>query len=248
MKTSTFKIAIVDDEADARGLIRLLLKDYFPEMEVVCDTGDFSLACREITKLQPELLFLDVEMPGGSGFELLEGLPEQPPAVIFTTAHDKYAIRAIKAAAADYVLKPLSSSEFRASVEKVKACLLKTQRAEDLAFHKRAYAHISKIAVPTLNGLDFLEIEDILYLEADSNYTNIYLPARKEVVCRTLAQFETELAPFGFLRTHHKYLIHLKKVKHYSKGKGGGCITLENNALIPVSARKKSEFFRYFVY
>lgn len=247
MKTLTFKAAIIDDEEDARGLIELLLCDHFPEIQISCSTGKFEEACTLITQEEPDILFLDVELQEGSGFELLHKLPFSPSSVIFITAHDKYAIKAIKSHAIDYILKPLNTLEFKTSVEQVKVRLEKEKTAQAYS-QEKIYAQTSKIAVPNLNGLDFLEIEDILYLEADSNYTKIYLPERKEVVCRSLAQFEAELIPFGFLRIHHKYIIHLKKIKHYCKGKGGGCITLQNNALLPVSVRKKSELFKHFVY
>jgi two-component system LytT family response regulator len=247
MKSPMFKAAIVDNEEDSRALIALLLRDNFPEIQIVCNTGAFEEACNSITLEEPEILFLDVELPQGTGFQLLDKLPFRPASVIFITAHDKYAIEAIKSHAIDFMLKPLSTMEFKISVQKVRARLEEEQR--ELLYKRRAaYAQTSKIAVPNLNGLDFLEIDDILYMEADSNYTRIYLPERREVVCRSLSMFESELIPFGFLRIHHKYLIHLKKIKRYCKGKGGGCITLQNNILLPVSARRKSELFKHFVY
>lgn len=242
-----FKAAIVDDEEDSRGLIALLLRNHFPEIEIICNTGEFEEACTSITLREPDILFLDVELPEGSGFDLLDKLPFRPASVIFITAHDKYAIEAIKSHAIDFILKPLSTLEFKISVQQVSA-RLEREKQEYLSKRRSAYAQTSKIAVPNSNGMDFLEIEDVLYMEADSNYTKIYLPKRKEVVCRSLSLFESELMPFGFLRIHHKYLIHLKKIKRYCKGKGGGCITLQNNILLPVSARRKSELFKHFVY
>ena len=239
MKRSRFKVAIVDDEKDARGMVQLMLKEYFPELDVVCDTGNFREALLEISRHKPHLLFLDVEMPGGNGFELLEKLPFKPTTV-FITAHDGYAIRAIRASAEDYILKPLNRNEFREVVERLLCGLAMNEEAE------HSTSGVRKIAIPSLSGLSFVGVDDILYAEADSNYTVLHWEDKKEVVCRTLGQFEEDLNSFGFLRVHHKYLINLNHVKTYHKGKGGGSVVLSNQCSIPVSVRKKPELFRAF--
>lgn len=106
---------------------------------------------------------------------------------------------------------------------------------------------IRRIAIPDINGLSFLNIDDIVYCEADGNYTTIYCAQERKVVCYTLARFETTLFDFGFLRVHHKYLVNLNHVKSYTKGKGGGYLIMETDDVVPVSARKKGELFRLFM-
>ena len=118
MRNSKFKIAIVDDEEDARSMVCLMLEEYFPELDIVCETGIFREALVEISRQKPHILLLDVEMPEGSGFDLLEKLAVQP-ATVFITAHDKYAIQAIRSAAQDYILKPLNSHEFKEVMERL---------------------------------------------------------------------------------------------------------------------------------
>ncbi len=237
---SKFKVAIVDDEQDARGMVRLMLEQHFPEFEIVCDTGLFREALVEISRLKPHILFLDVEMPGNNGFDLLDKIAFKP-ATVFITAHDKYAINAIRAEASDYILKPLNPDEFREVVERLICRLALTEEPGQNA------RNVRKIALPSLNGLNFVHVDDILYCEADSNYTILYWAGKKEVICRTLGQFEEELSTFNFLRVHHKYLVNLNHIKNYIKGKGGGSVVLENDVMIPVSVRKKAELFRLFV-
>lgn len=245
MKKLEFKTAIVDDEPDARGMIRLLLGETFPGFKVVCDTGDFNQARLEIAQFKPDILILDVEMPEGSGFELLEKIQDLPPAVIFVTAYDKYAIRAIKASARDYILKPVNKEEFREALENIVYQLVREDEYQK-DHHSRMQPEIRKIAIPSINGLSFLEVDDIVYCEADGNYTMVHFIQHKELVSRPLARFETDLANFGFLRVHHKYLVNLNCIKTYSKGKGGGYVIMNTRDVIQVSARKKVELLRLF--
>ncbi len=239
---------IIDDEANAREGLKLALERFCPEVEILtlCPSPDDGL--KAIRNLQPDLVFLDVQMPHMSGFNLLETLEEINFEVIFVTAYDRYAIKAIRFSALDYLLKPVDVDELQKAIAKAAARISEKSSTHNYAslLKNMRYAsrQIEKMAIPTLEGLLMEPVEEIVYCEADRNYTSlVMLDGRKIVVSRNLKDFEQMLADSGFFRIHHAYLVNLKHIKKYVKG-DGGYVILNGNHHLTVSKRKKEAFLQ----
>lgn len=239
------KTIIVDDEPRGANSLQKMLAYTESRIEVVAVCNSSVEAVPTIQALKPELVFLDIQMPHLTGFEMLEELGCVDFEVIFTTAHDQYALQAFKYSAVDYLLKPIDMEELENAVQKVLNRYAQKNHAPLEKLFQSMYAqqpHIRKISLPTSNGLQFVEIEDIIRLEASSNYTTIYFQHQKPLlVSRTLKEFEDQLASKGFFRIHNSHLINIKHIKSYTKGEGG-IVTLSDNSQADVSRRKKEEF------
>ena len=240
---------IIDDEPKGRLALKQKLLDYCPEVEVVGEAGDGAEGIKLIDKYGPAIVFLDIEMPRMDGFEMLNHLPEKKFQLIFTTAYDQYAIKAIKYAAFDYLLKPIDIEELKTAVSKVAAGTA-SQTEKKLATLQQNLGSknsFNKIAIPTLEGLLFFNISDIVHLEAQSNYTIIYFSNHPKLTAsRTLKEFEELLPQDTFFRPHHSHLINLNYIKRYLKGDGGQ-IEMQNGNYVDVARRKKDEFLKVIV-
>lgn len=238
---------IVDDEAKGRLALREKIAAYCLQIQLVAEAANGKDAIQQIQQHKPQLIFLDIEMPRMNGFEMLNALAEKNFHVIFTTAYDQYAIKAIKYAAFDYLLKPVDIEELKTAVAKIdERENIQTKKQVELLNQnlQEPKRQLSKLAIPTPNGLLFYDINDIIYLEANSNYTNIYMAnAVKITASKTLKEFEEMLPSLHFFRTHHSFLINLNCIKRYIKGDGGQ-IELQNGAYVEVSRRKKEEFLK----
>lgn len=236
---------IIDDEAKGRLALQQKLEAYCPEVKILAEAKDGEEAIMLIEIHKPQLIFLDIEMPRMTGFEMLTSLKEKKFHIIFTTAYDQYAIKAIRYAALDYLLKPVDVEELKQAVARVSV----TEQGQikqqlELLHHntQNPKKKINKLAIPTLSGLLFFDIASILHLEANSNYTNIYfLDKQKIIASRTLKEFEELLPTETFFRPHHSHIINLEYIKRYIKGDGGQ-IELQNGTFVDVSRRKKEEF------
>ncbi len=241
------RTVIIDDEINGRFALRQKLRDYCPEVEVVGEAPDGSEGIELIRTLNPEVVFLDIEMPGMNGFEMLIRLPEKKFHLIFTTAYDHYAIKAIKFAAFDYLLKPIDIDELKATIAKVTRQMPAentSKRLETLEQNFLTRPLLHKIAIPTLEGLLFFDLHEILRLEAESNYTIlIFTDHRKLLASRTLKDFEEILPAETFFRAHNSHLINLQYIRRYIKGDGGQ-VEMQNGDIILVSRRKKEEFLK----
>ncbi|MEP7253958.1 MAG: response regulator [Ginsengibacter sp.] len=241
---------IIDDELKGRIALKQKLNDYCTEVAVLGEAENGIEGIKLIKEFHPDVVFLDIEMPRMDGFEMLHHLPEKNFHIIFTTAYDQYAIKAIKYAAFDYLLKPIDIEELKLSVSKIsvhqKTYTGKKLELLDQNIHgKNAF---NKIAVSTLDGLLFFDIKDIVHLEANSNYTTIYFSDRPKLIAsRTLKDFEELLPADIFFRTHHSHLINLNYIKRYIKGDGGQ-IELQNGNYVDVSRRKKDDFLKAIGY
>lgn len=245
------KAIIIDDEKDGRENLEELIRKYCPSINLVATADSARTGLQKIQAHQPDLIFLDVEMPNGNGFDLLEKTGNINFEIIFTTAYDQYALRAIKFAALDYLLKPIGINELVATIEKVKQkkeLLSSRQNYEVLVKNLQQADKSSKqIALPTSEGFAFVKLNDIIYCEADSNYTYIHLAGKEKVfVSRTLKEYEEMLEENDFMRVHKSYLINLHHVKQYLKGKGGVAV-MSNGQVIEISHRKKDEFLQRLV-
>lgn len=242
---------IIDDEAKGRLALREKLSAYCPQIKLLGEAVSGQEGLMQIRQLQPQLIFLDIEMPRMSGFEMLNEIPEKKIHIIFTTAYNQYAIKAIKYAAFDYLLKPIDIEELKATIAKLDT-KENNQTKKQVALLQQNLQQpknkLHKLAIPTLDGLLFYDIGDIIHLEANSNYTDIFLLNKIKITAsKTLKEFEELLPEDIFFRPHHSHLINLNYIKRYIKGDGGQ-IELQNGAYVDVSRRKKDEFLKAIGY
>jgi two-component system, LytTR family, response regulator len=241
--TPSITALIIDDEPNARILLREMLKIACPEVQVIAECGDLPNGVKAIRKLKPMIVLLDIEMPGHSGLELLDFFNEDEVdfSVIFTTAYHEYAIQAFKLNAIDYLLKPIEMSELEAAI----ARYVKRQGASNLSQVREMtqQAQQRKIAVPSGTTLKFLEPDQIVYLKADNTYTEvIMLDGSKHVVSRTLKNFEEALADDpNFFRSHKSYIVNMVHVTQYNKSDGGSLV-LRDKIEVPITQERVQDF------
>jgi two-component system LytT family response regulator len=236
------KTIIVDDEPYCCESLNTLLERYCPEVKIaaICNSGKAALT--EIPIQNPNLVFLDIEMPYMNGFELIERLPLINFDLVFTTSYDQYAIKAIKFSALDYLLKPIDREELKKTVAKVvqKQQPPLPQQLEILLqkLHQPAYNN-QKIAIPTMEGLQMIQIDSIIFCASDSNYTNLYLKnSQKITASRTLKEIEELLEGRSFIRVHNSYLVNLNEIHKYVKGEGGYLI-MSDETCVDISRSRK---------
>ena len=241
------KAIIIDDEAKSRLALRQKLTDYCKQVNVVAEASNGGEGIFLIAHHQPQVIFLDIEMPRMNGFDMLQELKQKKFHIIFTTAYDHYAIKAIKFAAFDYLLKPIDIEELKMAIAKIDE-KKNEQTKNQIELMQQNINHpkklLHKLAIPTLEGLFFYNINDVVHLEANSNYTNIYFSNKTKIIAsRTLKDFEELLPDNIFFRTHHSHLINLNYIKRYIRGDGGQ-IELQNGDYVEVARRKKEEFLK----
>jgi two-component system LytT family response regulator len=253
------KALIVDDEPHCIGALEIILEDVAPEVEVLatCTSGKEALKALELH--DPEVLFLDIAMPRMNGFEMLAQVEDPQFEIVFTTAYDRYALQALKVSAVDYLLKPIDVDELQQALVKVKQRIVAKQTIKDSSspftspaerwtmvlenFRNDAPA-FPNIAFPTANGYEMVRIADILYVEADGNYTRIYLDEKKSIyISKTLKDIQKLLVHYPFVRVHHSHLVNRNHIKRYIRGEGGQ-VVLGNGDTINVSRRRKPELMR----
>ncbi|GAA5100819.1 LytTR family DNA-binding domain-containing protein [Chryseobacterium ginsengisoli] len=238
MKTKT-QVCIIDDEQDGRDYISLLIKNEFPDLEIVFQAASVEEAYIDLTKNSPDIIFLDIQLNDGTAFDLLSKFKEISAQIIFITAYENFAIQAIKNGATDYLLKPIKKIDFVIAVNKALENIRKNKAAA-----VNSLTSNSKISLPTFQGFKMISISDIIRCEADSSYTTFYLVNKGQIiVSKTLADFEDVLSEHQFFRIHHKHLINLTHLQEYIKGKGGQVIMSDGSAL-DVSTRKKNDFLQ----
>ncbi len=244
------RAVIIDDEHYGRKALGDALKQYCPQVEVLaaCETPEQGMEA--IRNLSPDLVFLDIQMPGMSGFDVLEQLAPINFEVIFVTSYDQYAIKAIRFSALDYLLKPIDVDDLMHAVARAKEYSTHGGNAfrYQSILHNMHYktGKIKRLAVPGMDGIDFFNTADIIYFEADGNYTTIYLTNnRRRVISKNLKEFETLLTNSGFCRVHNSYLINFKHVQKYVRGEGGYVI-LSEDYHVDVSRRRRDAFINLF--
>jgi two-component system LytT family response regulator len=234
------KAIIIDDEKRARVSLQLLLQEYCPEVTLLAECENLAEGVKAIHKFKPDLVLLDIEMPGHSGLELLDFFNENEItfAIIFTTAYNEFAIQAFKLSAIDYLLKPINPEELAHAINRVEK--QKKQQLNALSENINA-ENFEKIAVPSGNNFIILKIANILYIKGDGSYSEVYLKDNsKHLVSRNLKNFEEILGnDKRFLRTQKSYLVNFEEVKSYSKS-DGGYLVMSNGATISVSPEKSA--------
>jgi two-component system, LytTR family, response regulator len=238
---------LIDDEKHCRETLSIQLEKFCPEVHLLAQCNSAAQGLQAIKQHQPDVVFLDVEMPQMNGFDMLQQINSINFEVIFTTGYDSYAIKAIRFSALDYLLKPIDKDELKKAVAKI------SQKTEhnlneqlEILLEKLDNKPVSlqKIALPTLEGFEMVPIENILHCQSDSNYTHIMLKSSKKIlVSRTLKEIEELLEGHNFLRIHHSHLINLNEITRYIRGEGGYVI-MSDNSSIPVSRSRKEALLK----
>jgi two-component system LytT family response regulator len=241
---------IIDDEPNARQLISNVLELYCPQVEVVGQAHNVESGIELIRRENPELVLLDIQMPDGSGFDLLKKIGEIDFSFIFITAYEHYAIKAIKLSALDYLLKPINTNELIDSIEKAQLSQVNMDeiktKLENYHNNINQQNREKRLTLNTTDSVYSIKIKDITYCKSDKNYTDIHLlKGKKLLVSKTLKDFELLLSDYGFFRVHQSYLVNMNYVSYYEKEGLGGNAILENEASIPVSSRKKEGFLKF---
>lgn len=239
---------IVDDESGSRNNLRLLLENYCPEVTICGLAEDAHSGLQLIRKEQPDVLFLDIEMPRYNGFNLIEWLPESElPEIVFTTAYEQYAIRAFQVSAIGYLLKPIDIGELRQAIERVlekRNRDTRPERIQQLKFNSQGPP--VKLAIPHQDGYSFVAIDRIVFIEANRNYSYLHTTdTSPRLVSRPLKDFEQLFAESGFFRPHRSYLVNLRHVREYVK-KDGGYLLMSNGQQVDIAQDHKQEFLDLF--
>lgn len=235
---------LIDDEAPNHRELSRLLQENCPQIQILGQAYNAAEARTLYLEQGPDLLFLDIEMPGGNGFQFLESIQPVRAEVIFVTAYDKYAIQAIKFAALDYLLKPVNPEELKAAVNRAQQKILArwgNLQLQALLENLRNPQQQPKIALPSLDRVDFVEPDQIIRCQADNTYTHVFLSdGSKILISKTLREFSQLLGDYGFLRTHQSHLVNRKYVRSLLK-QDGDVLLLTDGSTVPVSLRQKGE-------
>ena len=237
------KAVIIDDELHAVENLQAMLTEFIEDIEVVGSANAIVEGIKVVQNAKPDLVFLDIEMPYGNGFDVLEAIPEKNFQVIFVTAYDHYAIKAIKYSALDYLLKPVDVEALEEAVEKAREAIGKKDFPKyDTLMENVNSTHPLKLALPTLDGFLYVNVEHICRIEANGSYSDVYLDdGEKHIVSRNLRWYEELLDPSKFFRAHKSHLINLLRVKKFSRSEGG-TVEMEDGSIVEISRRKKDDF------
>lgn len=236
------KTVLVDDEKSSLIIMQKLLEKHTPQVEIIATAQSVTEGIKVIEETKPELVFLDISMPDGDGFEVIEKVNFKDFQVIFSTAYDQYAIRAFEVAALHYILKPVKSEDLIESLERYEA-----MQNEDITEKIQVLSNALKetptrLILPTSNGMHVIQVENIVRCESSNNYTTFYFTDKKKiVVSKSIQIYEQLLESSNFCRIHNKHLVNLKFIKKYVKGRGGYVI-LEDDSHVDVSDGRKKNF------
>lgn len=240
---------IIDDEAHIRQTIHKMVKQFCPDVKVVAEAEGVATGIETIKTFHPDLVFLDIKMEDGTGFDLLENLKPLDFKVIFITAWDNYAIQAFKFSALDYLLKPLDPEDLMNAVEKARGLVMNDFNTQIENLHEHIQSTDKKgkkIVVRTSDNIFLISISDILYCESDMNYTTLHLAGQKQIVISTsLKDYDDMLTEYGFFRVHKSFLINTKHIQRFEKAEGGTVI-LDDDSRIPVATRKREMLIEIF--
>jgi two-component system, LytTR family, response regulator len=238
------KSIIVDDEAPSAKSLNLMLSKYCPQIEVVGIASGVEAGEHLIREMQPEVVFMDIQMKDGTGFDLLERLPEINFKLIFTTSYDQYAVKAFRYSALDYLLKPINPEDLISSVARLNEQIRMQDMERQVKMLLKGRDSFEKIALPTSEGIRFVQVNTIIRCESDGNYTQIYLTSgEKLLVARTLKIYDEILPSDMFFRVHKSHLVNMDQVKQFVFS-NGGYIVMFDNTRVEIAQRKKEEFLK----
>ena len=240
-----YSALIVDDEKNGRENLCGLIEKYCPQINIVAEAASVTEAIQKIEEFQPKLIFLDIEMPGGNGFTLLEHFKSFPFEVIFVTAYDNFAIKAIRFSASDYILKPINLNELINAVDKVSQRI--SQRGENerirQLYQNSLHPSNPKIGLPTGERIEFVEVKSIIRCQGEINYTHLYFSDRKPMLsAKSLIEFEELLGEYGFIRVHKTHLVNMNHVSSFTRN-DGGMLILSNGDSVLISRRRRDYTF-----
>jgi len=240
------KTIIIEDEEQAVSALLTDLQKHCPTIDVVGVSGSVTDSIELIQKTNPELIFLDIQLSDGLGFDVLEALKNKNLKVIFTTAYSEYAIKAIKFSALDYLLKPINPKELKVAVKKAIETSNDSNQLiiENFIRNQNLLNPNKRIAFHTSQGVFLHELQNIIRCNSEGNYTSIYLTNGKRLlIAKPLKEYESILSSFGFERIHHSHIINLNHLISYNN-KDGGYVVLSDNTSLPVSSRKKAQLLK----
>ncbi|MDG1146839.1 MAG: LytTR family DNA-binding domain-containing protein [Crocinitomicaceae bacterium] len=240
------KILIIDDENRTRQLIAKMIESFGLNVETIPEGENVQSGIEAINKHNPDIVFLDIQMPDGTGFDVLTSIPNKTFEVIFITAHEEFAIKAIKFSALDYLLKPVDTTELRSALERALVTL--DERPEPSQFdalHKNIQpSEKRRLVLKTQESVHVVELDQIIRCEADRNYTSFFLLDNKRIlVSKTLKEYETLLSAHNFLRIQQSHLVNIDYVDRYDK-KNGGAVVMKDGSEVPLSPAKRDLFFK----
>ncbi len=243
------KTLIIDDIKKNREVLQQMLSDFCPQVEIIGEADDIGTAIELIEKTDADLILLDVEMPSGTGFDVLEKITTTNFEVVFVTAHDRYALQAIKFCALDYILKPVDVKELIKAIHRADEKYKQKNSAENFShlIHniKSENIHHHRIALPTQEGFIFVEVNEIIRCEADGSYTQVILKNKNPIIAtRKIKGFEDLLKNYNFFRVHRSHLINMNYINKYYRGEGGYVVMVDGTT-VDVSRRKKDEFLEH---
>ncbi|MBP5983200.1 MAG: response regulator transcription factor [Fluviicola sp.] len=240
------KALIIDDEQRTRELIAKMITSFDLGIEAIPMGESVQSGIAAIAAIQPDLVFLDIQMPDGTGFDLLKAIPNKNFEVIFITAHEEFAIKAIKFSALDYILKPVDADELRHAIERALETLndTKAEPQFEALQHNIQPNQKRRLVLKTQESVHVVELDQIIRCEADRNYTSFFLKNGKKIlVSRTLKDYETLLTGHNFLRVQQSHLVNLDYVDRYDKG-NGGAVVMKDGSEVPLSPAKRDVFFQ----
>lgn len=232
---------IIDDESQARSALKYEIREHCPQVNLVGEAYDVKSGIDIIKQKHPDVIFLDIRLTDGLGFDILKEIKNESIKIIFTTAHSQYALKAIKFSALDYLLKPVSASELKSAIEKISSSNFDDLTSFEAYLHNlTADAKNKKIAISTSSGIHLIALQEIIYCQSEGNYTKIVFKDGKNMVsAKTLKGYEELLSPYGFVRIHLSYLINIEHLISYNS-RDNGSVTLLGNHTFPVAQRKKT--------
>lgn len=244
------RILIVDDEEHAREMLITALSICYVETEVIGTAATVEEAAEKVNSLKPDLILLDINLPDGTGFDVLDKLIDKKTLIVFVTAYDHYAVKAFKFSAVDYIVKPVDIDELESAIEKAK----EQKETNDLGHNlqvlidnmNNSSSEEKKIVLKTQESIHIVKVSEVIHCISDQNYTEFYLVnKRRFVVSRTIKEFEELLSDYGFFRPHQSHIINVNRISHFDKT-DGGALVMEDGTNVPVSKRKRSELFELF--
>ena len=244
------KAVVIEDEKTSRETLVNYITKYCNNVTIVGEAYDVKSGLLVIKKYQPDIVYLDIEMPFGNGFDLLEQVPELNFETIFVTAYSNYAIKAFNSSAAFYLLKPVDIEELIRSTDSVSKRINSEKNIQHtkvlLENIQSENKQLKKIVLPTMDGFEIVKVNEIIRCKADNNYTEIYLlNGKNHIISKTLKFYEDLLKEMDFVRVHKTHLVNIQYVKKYTKGKGGFA-TMQDGAEVEVSSSKKENFMKFF--
>jgi two-component system LytT family response regulator len=240
------KALVIDDENRTRELIVKMINSFELDIEAVQGGNNVATGIQSIEENHPDIVFLDIQMPDGTGFELLKGLKWKNFELVFITAHEEFAIKAIKFSALDYILKPIDQSELKDAVMKaIKAVGDKKEESQFDTLQNNINPIMKRrLVLKTQESVHVVDLDNIIRCEADRNYTSFFLSEGKKIlVSKTLKEYESLLSVYNFLRVQQSHLINLDYVDRYDKGNGGS-VVMKDGSEVPLSPAKRDVFFK----